>query len=219
MNEGKYRYSCAKCRNRVYLTPDEVKMHLMYKGFVQGYWFWISHGEIEHQQYDSKHSNSKTPEVGGSNHINNESYESYVNQMADMVDDAIMESQNVKEEESSTYREPFYNMVQVLQQPLYDGCSTHSELSTAVRLLNIKSDYNIPQNCFNEIVQIMKEMYPPNNCVPKNYGQTKKVVKDLGNNVVQVDCCRKGCMLFFKEDANLDACKFCEHSIWKMRRS
>jgi len=132
--------------------------------------------------------------------------------MADMVDDAIMESQNVKEEESSTYREPFYNMVQALQQPLYDGCSAHSELSTAVRLLNIKSDYNIPQNCFNEIVQIMKEMYPPNNCVPNSYGQTKKVVKDLSNDVVQIDCWQIGCMLFFKEDANLNACKFCGHS-------
>jgi len=26
---GKYRCSYAKCRNRVYLTPDEVKMHLI----------------------------------------------------------------------------------------------------------------------------------------------------------------------------------------------
>jgi len=36
----------------VYLTPDEVKMHIMYKSFVKGYWFWISHGEVNPQQYD-----------------------------------------------------------------------------------------------------------------------------------------------------------------------
>jgi len=34
LNWGKYRCSCAKCRNGVYLTPDEVKMHFMYKDFV-----------------------------------------------------------------------------------------------------------------------------------------------------------------------------------------
>ena len=39
LNGKKYRCSCAKCKNRVYLTPDKVKMHLMYKGFGKGYWF------------------------------------------------------------------------------------------------------------------------------------------------------------------------------------
>ena len=63
--------------------------------------------------------------------------------MEEMVDDAVIANQNVREEGSSTGREPFYNMVQDAEQPLYDGCSTHSELSTAMRLLSIKSDYNL----------------------------------------------------------------------------
>ena len=79
-------------------------------------------------------------------------------------------------------------------------------------MLSIKSDYKMPQNYFNEIVHLMKEICPPNHRVPNNYGQTKKVVRDLGNDVVQIDCCQKGCMLFFKDDANLDAFEFCGHS-------
>ena len=51
----------------------------------------------------------------------------------------------------------------------------------------------------------MKEMCPPKNHVSSSYGQTKKVVKDLDNNVMHIDCCHKCCMLFFKEDPNLDA--------------
>jgi len=136
-----------------------------------------------------------------------------------MVDDAIIANQNVREKVSSTYQEPFYNMVQVAQQPLYDSCSTHSELYVAVRLLNIKFDYNMPQNYFNEAVQLMKEMCPPNNRVLNNYGQTKRLLKISGNDVVQIDCCRKGCMLFYKKDANLDVCKFCGHSRWKRQMS
>ena len=31
----KYRCLCDKCKNRMYITPDELKMHLMYKGFVE----------------------------------------------------------------------------------------------------------------------------------------------------------------------------------------
>jgi len=103
-------------------------------------------------------------------------------------------------------------MVQAGQQPLYDSFSTHSELSTAVRPLSIKSNYNMPQNCFNEIAQLIKEMCPPNNRVPNNYGQMKKVVKDLSNDVVQIDYFWKGCMLFYKEHTNLDVCNFCGHS-------
>ena len=68
-------------------------------------------------------------------------------------------------------------MVQAAQQPLYDGCSTYSELSAVVRLLSIKSDYNMPQNYFNEIVQLMKEMCPPNNRVPNNYGKRRRFLK------------------------------------------
>ena len=143
--------------------------------------------------------------------------------MEDVVDDAIIANQNVREKESSTCWEPFYNMVQTAQQPLYDGCSTHSELSATVRLLSIKSDYNMSQNYFNEIVQLMKEMCPPNNRVLNNYGQTKKIVKDLDNDVVQIDCCKKGCILFYtlfyKANTNLGACKFCGHSRWKRQRS
>jgi len=89
---------------------------------------------------------------GGSSHINNDYYESYVDRIEDMADDAIIANQNVREEGSSTFRELFYNIVQIARQPLYDGCSTHSDLSAVGRLLSIKSGYNMPQNCFNEIV-------------------------------------------------------------------
>jgi len=179
---------------------------------MKGYRFWISYGEIELQQHDFRYSNSEISKVGGLSHINNGYNEFYVDRIEYMIGDAINANQNVRDEESSTCREPFYNIVQAAQQSLYDGCSTHSELSTAVRLLSIKSDYNMPQNCFNEIVQLMNEVCPPNNRVPNNYEQTKKVLKDLGNDVVRIDYCRKGCMLFFKDDINLDACMFCEYS-------
>ena len=102
LNGEKYRCPCEKCRNRIYLTPDEVKMHLMHKCFVQDYWFWISYREIEPQQYDSGYSNSKILEVGGLSHINNDYSESYVDRMEDMVDDAIIANQNVREVGSNT---------------------------------------------------------------------------------------------------------------------
>ena len=46
-NEGQYRHPYAKCKNRMYLTLNEVHMNLMCKGFVKVYSFWISHREVE----------------------------------------------------------------------------------------------------------------------------------------------------------------------------
>ena len=154
-------------------------------------------------------------EANGSSHTNYAHNECYVDHMEFMIGDAMLANENVMVQEGSSSQKPFYNMVQAAQQPLYDGCLTHSELSVAVWLLSIKSDYNMSQNYFNEVVQLMKKMCSPNNRVPQNYGQTNKLVKDIGNDVTHIDCCRKGCMLF----SNIDACKFCRHWRWKRQMS
>jgi len=45
-------------------------MRLMYKGFVKGYWYWISHGEVEAQQYDLGCSTNEMGKAGGSIYTN-----------------------------------------------------------------------------------------------------------------------------------------------------
>ena len=112
---GKYRCPRTKCKNKVYLTPDEVKMHLMQKGFVKGHWCLISHGEVEPQQYDFGYSTSELPKAGGSSYINHDDNESYIDHMEYMISDAVLANQNVRNEEPSTCQESFYNMVQVAQ--------------------------------------------------------------------------------------------------------
>jgi len=39
--------------------------------------------------------------------------------------------------------EAFCNMLQLAQQPLYKGCSTHNELSAMMRLLSIKLEHKM----------------------------------------------------------------------------
>jgi len=43
---GVYRCPCTKCKNAKYLKPDDVKLHLYKKGFIQSYWIWIGHGKV-----------------------------------------------------------------------------------------------------------------------------------------------------------------------------
>ena len=38
---------CKRCRNRKYNSPDKVKEHIMYRGFIENYYWWNSHGETK----------------------------------------------------------------------------------------------------------------------------------------------------------------------------
>jgi len=114
---GKHRCPCTKCKNRVYLTPDEVMIHLMYKGFVKGYWYWISHEEVESGQYDFGYSTNEMAETSGSSHTNHNYNEHYVDRMKYMIGDVILSNQNTRDEGSNTWEEPFYNRFKLLNNP------------------------------------------------------------------------------------------------------
>jgi len=104
--------------------------------------------------------------------------------------------------------ETFYNMLESAQQPLYEGCSTHSELSTAMRLLSVKSEHNMSNCCFNDVVHLMQETTPTPNRIPLDFNAVKKKVKELRLDYKSIHCCQNGCMIYWKEDAKLVACKF-----------
>ena len=52
----------------------------------------------------------------------------------------------------------FYIMLEATQQLLYEGCSTYSELSTAMRLLSIKSEHNMSNRCFDDIYILCRRL-------------------------------------------------------------
>ena len=37
---------CCRCKNRYYLSCNEVEMHLINRGFIDGYNNWFAHGEL-----------------------------------------------------------------------------------------------------------------------------------------------------------------------------
>ena len=54
---------------------------------------------------------------------------------------------------------------------------------------------------------------------PENYSELKKKVRSLGLVVQTIDCCRNGCMLYFKEDLAVEKCMFYDAPRWKPKKS
>ncbi|KAL0386419.1 UNVERIFIED_CONTAM: hypothetical protein Slati_4546500 [Sesamum latifolium] len=59
-------------------------------------------------------------------------------------------------------------------QPLYSESENHTQLSVVARLVNIKSEHNLPQSCYDEISQLIGEVLPRDHMLPKDYYSTKK---------------------------------------------
>ena len=61
-------------------------------------------------------------------------------------------------------------MLDAAKQPLYDGCRDGiSPLSAATRMMSIKTDYNLSEDCVDAIAGFVKDILPEDNLSPATY--------------------------------------------------
>ena len=78
---------------------------------------------------------------------------------------------------------------------------------------------SMSQICSNAVMQLMKEACPSSNYAPSKFSDAEKLVRKLGLTSVKIDCCINGCMLYYKNDAHLQQCKFCDALRYRVRKS
>ena len=57
-----------------------------------------------------------------------------------------------------------------------------------------------------------------NHTLPQDYYSTKKLIRDLGLSIEKIEACKNGCMLYWKDDIDLDYYKFCGEVRYKPTR-
>ncbi|KAL0358498.1 UNVERIFIED_CONTAM: hypothetical protein Sangu_0699200, partial [Sesamum angustifolium] len=113
--------------------------------------------------------------------------------------------------------ERFFDVVQAVDQPLYSGCD-QSQLAAVARLVNIKAEHNMSERCYDQVSQWASDLLPRDHTLPSNYYNTKKMIRDLGLPVEKIHACRNGCMLYWKDDIDMEYCKFCGDPRYKPTR-
>jgi len=117
---------------------------------------------------------------------------------------------SMEEPNEEQYEEKVFEDFEAANQPLYDGCVEDiSQLYLASRLMKVKPDHNLAKSCMDEISQTFKDVLSQPNIAPGSYYEMKKLTKSLGLSAVKIDICEDNCMLFWKEDHGLLACRFC----------
>nr|XP_009770751.1 PREDICTED: uncharacterized protein LOC104221384 [Nicotiana sylvestris] len=209
-DEGTIRCPCAKCKCIKLLIPGDVKVHLYKKEFRENYYVWTVHEENYSNLTDVDFQNLTGCESSTffeKNYDNSQMHEMVLNAFG--IHPRVQSQQNVDESPNDEAKH-FYELLEAASRPLYKD----SKLSVAVRLLTIKSDWNISQAAMNAIIGLMREVSLNIN-LPGDYYKAKKLVSKLGLSSTKIDCCEKGCMLYYKDDAALEACKFCGLSRFK----
>lgn len=78
-------------------------------------------------------------------------------------------------------------------------------------MLSIKSESNQSQNSFDRWTNLMRGISVQPNSILRDFYQAKKLVSKLRLKKEKIDCCLKGCMLYYKDDATFTYYKFYEN--------
>lgn len=110
LEDKTYRCPCALCQNTKFLTSDKVKVHIFRKGFMWGYWYWASHGEIEPVRH------GVNDEFGSSSRMQIDDCGSNVNHYQTMVEDVMNCEQDTNiNQQPNANAQSFYDMLDSLQ--------------------------------------------------------------------------------------------------------
>ncbi|XP_019226844.1 PREDICTED: uncharacterized protein LOC109208231 [Nicotiana attenuata] len=212
-----------KCQNRNFEDVLTVHEHLLRDGFVPGYHIWYLHGENEVTRNINQHEemrnwdqsmNTESVNVGAIDEPGSPtSYHRMVLDAAGPSFDPID-----RDELPNPDAQKFYDMIDSTNQEVWPSCETHSQLSAVARLLHIKSEHHLSDRCFDDICQYVNEMIPPDNLMPNNFYETKKLMQGMNMPVEKIHSCINACMIYWGEDSELSHCKFCRHPRYKPTR-
>ncbi|XP_039687914.1 uncharacterized protein [Medicago truncatula] len=209
--EGGIRCPCTKCKCTKISTPVNVRLHLYQNGFQPEYWIWTEHGEV-------KPIVDESGGLGSNDHVHHDGQFDVMDKMLydafRLYEDVPHANANIgnellaEGELPNTNAKKFYDKLISFNKPIYEG-ATESKLSISVKLLSIMANWHVPQKGIDFFAQMLKNVCPVKKCFPENCYQATQLVSKLGLKVEKIDCCKKGCMLYYKDDSKLSECKFC----------
>lgn len=90
-------------------------------------------------------------------------------------------------------------------------CDYETELSYTLRMMKVKTTFNVPQLTMDQIFEYNIYMMGPYNRLPCRYYDSEKLISKLGLGLAheKIDCCVNNCMLYYKSNISDIHCKFC----------
>jgi len=92
----------------------------------------------------------------------------------------LRENQGIHKGESpNSEAQKFYDMLASANEPVFTA-AVESRLSIAIRLLANRTNWHTTQKALDDFMQLVLNIAPRENSIPKNYYEAKKIVSTLG---------------------------------------
>ncbi|KAH7518997.1 hypothetical protein FEM48_Zijuj09G0230800 [Ziziphus jujuba var. spinosa] len=172
-NGNTIRCPCYKCNNCCWLTPDQVRDHLVIHGIVKVYNPWVYHGEMAAAASESECNNDDSNDV--------------VDDDIDIVGDGTWDMLHELNNESlfndwaSSSTSNNESLFTDATQPLYSGCKA-SKFSFIVKLLHLKIINKQTNKSFTMLLELLNTIHPSDAQFLSNYYKAKKFAGD------EIDC-------------------------------
>lgn len=213
---------CRDCENlRRFRDIEEVRGHLIRRGFKERYTQWIWHGESSEESVhvgpSRNVSESETflesttdvqDEMDGENRENLDSTQCIEhNELDEMMHDVEAEFIDIPE--------IFENLCNESNIPLFPGCRKFTKISAVFKLFNLKAKNGWSDQSFTYLLELLRDMLPENNELPDSTYKAKKLLCPLSMEVKRIHACPNDCILYRNEYNDLDKCPKCEVSRYK----
>ncbi|CAM8940430.1 unnamed protein product [Rhodiola kirilowii] len=210
---------CTRCRlHHRRLSLDQMYAHLIQNGMMMDYTTWTEHGEVRtnpsiymlRQQYIMEKSQGNTSRNSGCDtcptnptlDILNDAFPFRdMHQMTDDVDDSL----------GKDAYEKYSHLLSEAQTHIFDG-SNKSVLDTVLKVMQMKVDNGWSDKSCTAQLRWFKEFLPSDNKFPSSYRDVRRSLKNLGLGYETIHACDYGCILYYKENKDLDYCPVCHES-------
>ena len=215
----KLRCPCVNCNLCFFHNRTTIHNHLIIRGIVRNYSPWIHHGECEDETNNSDNDVEEDSLDVMDNFVIGDDMRRLV-QDAVNVPPGISESfgDHADSEGGYAYTEvptTFDKLMEDAKAELYHGYKTFTRLEFVVTLLHIKVSSKWSEKSFSMLLKALQRAFNNDEKFPASSYEAKKYTKVLGLDYVKIDACINHCVLYWKENKNLDKCSKCHASRWK----
>ncbi|CAM8940897.1 unnamed protein product [Rhodiola kirilowii] len=226
------RCPCKHCKNKKCHVAGTVENHLYKSGFTPNYYNWTHHSEDrvdetyndevieENEQSPITEDQYQTPLPYEGGSVNYEPFGFMQNTMDsrynEMVNDVAAQNWEIPiqtetlDDHPNETAQSFYDLISASTNPAYEGCTTETELSSHMKLLQTKADYGLSVSAYDSICDYVQSLANCENRMPTSFNHSKKIVSDLGMGYQRIDLCVNGCMIYYAESESMITCNFCE---------
>ena len=165
------RCPCVKCSFIKWITVEQIREHRITKGISQGYKQWRLDGEEVMEEVVDHSTCQDTEELAMSDTL-----------PANQFDELFHNIEANFQDNAGT----FESLLSDAHQPLYTGCTMFMRMSTLLKLYNLKVNNGWTDKSFTTLLGLLKEMLPPDNCLPKWTYEAKKILRSIGLNYERI---------------------------------